>query len=273
MIDQSISDLQKWFLNHQQIMIALSGGVDSSLVAYLARLFKAKDEVLAVISDSSSLKRKDLQEAIEFCESYDIPYHILKSDPIEDSNYASNPNNRCYFCKSFLYEAMIGLRNVEYPQFTMVNGNNADDKGDYRPGLEAAKENNALSPLMDCKINKEAIRAIARHYNLKIWDKPASPCLSSRFPYGTAITIKKLNMVETGENLLNSYGFSDCRVRYFKGVAKLEVRPEEVDKLISLTNQIHPAFIEIGFTDIEIDKEGLISGKLNRALGFKVVRE
>nr|WP_321451698.1 ATP-dependent sacrificial sulfur transferase LarE [uncultured Carboxylicivirga sp.] len=273
MIDQSISDLQKWFSNHQQIMIALSGGVDSSLVAYLARLFKAKDNVLAVISDSTSLKRKDLQEAIDFCELYDIPYHILKSDPIIDNNYASNPNNRCYFCKSFLYEAMIILRNTEYPSFTMVNGNNADDKGDYRPGLEAAKENNALSPLMDCNINKETIRAIARHYNLKIWDKPASPCLSSRFPYGTAITIKKLNMVEAGENLLNYYGFADCRVRYYNDIAKLEVKPEEVEKLNALADKLKPHFIEMGFTDIEIDIEGLISGKLNRALGFKVVRE
>ncbi|MBS2100176.1 ATP-dependent sacrificial sulfur transferase LarE [Carboxylicivirga linearis] len=273
MIDRSISELQNWFSNHQQIMIALSGGVDSSLVAYMARLFKDKKDVLAVISDSSSLKRKDLQEAIEFCESYDISYHILKSDPIVDNNYASNPDNRCYFCKTFLYEAMIKLRNEEYPEFTMVNGNNADDKGDYRPGLEAAKENNALSPLMDCNINKETIRAIARHYNLKIWNKPASPCLSSRFPYGTAITINKLNMVEVGENLLNSYGFADCRVRYYKGVAKLEVQPEEMEKLIALSNKLKTSFMEWGFTDIEIDKEGLISGKLNRALGFKVVRE
>ncbi|MCU4164075.1 ATP-dependent sacrificial sulfur transferase LarE [Carboxylicivirga caseinilyticus] len=273
MIANSISELQKWFENHQQIMIALSGGVDSSLAAYLARLFKNKEDVLAVISDSTSLKRKDLQEAIEFCKLYDIEYHILESDPIVDTNYAANPDNRCYYCKSFLYEAMIQLRNEKYPSFTMVNGNNADDKGDYRPGLEAAKENNALSPLMDCNINKDTIREIARHYQLKIWDKPASPCLSSRFPYGTAITIKKLNMVEEGENLLNSYGFADCRVRYYNGVAKLEVQPEEVEKLLSLFDELQPLFIKMGFSNIEIDKEGLISGKLNRALGFKVVRE
>lgn len=273
MIQDSIDQLNNWFNKQTNLMVALSGGVDSCLVAFLARKFLGKQHSLAVISDSSSLKRKDLAEAILFCKKHDINYHVMVSDPIDDQNYVANPDNRCYYCKSHLYKSMLELQASKYPNFTMANGNNADDKGDYRPGLEAAKENEALSPLMECGIGKDQIRRIAKHFNLQVWDKPASPCLSSRFPYGEAISIEKLKMVELAENTLNDYGFDDCRVRYYNGLAKVEVPSEQTAKLSDLKPKISEVFQGLGFQSIEIDEEGLISGKLNRALGFKVIKE
>jgi pyridinium-3,5-biscarboxylic acid mononucleotide sulfurtransferase len=258
--------LHRWFLNHKKVLVALSGGVDSCLVAYMARKYLGKENAISVIGVSPSLKAKDLRLSADFCNQFDIKLVEINPDEINDPNYNSNPINRCYFCKSNLYESMYSLQKSNYHEFEILNGNNRSDFGDYRPGLKAAEEYVALSPLAECGLDKQDIRLLAKEYNLPVWDKPASPCLSSRFPYGEKITADRLKMVEKAEDLLNEYGFSDVRVRYFSEIARIEVPAKEVKALSGQMDQLKAKFIELGFRDCEIDEEGLVSGKLNRRL-------
>lgn len=258
--------LYNWFEEHPKVLVALSGGVDSCLVAYVARRVLGKENALSVVGVSPSLKTKDYELTLNFCKQHDIRLIEVNPDEINDPNYASNPINRCYFCKSNLYDAMHELQNSNYSDFILVNGNNVSDLGDYRPGLKAAEEKKAYSPLAECGFEKEDIRTLAHKYNLEVWDKPASPCLSSRFPYGEGITIDKLKMVEKAEDLLNDFGFTDVRVRYQNTKARIEVPEIELKMLHKLYHKIAPRIIEFGFTDCEIDEEGLVSGKLNRSI-------
>ncbi len=261
---ESIENIKNWYTNHPKVIVALSGGVDSCLVAYMARQELGKENAISVISNSASLKGKDLIDARSFAEKYDIQLIEIDANEINDPNYTANPVNRCYYCKSNLYKSIQYLVESSYPTFEILNGNNYSDFGDYRPGIEAANENNALSPLAECHIEKETIRSISKHYNLYIWDKPASPCLSSRFPYGESITIEKLKMVEMAEDLLNSKGFNNVRVRYQKGDASIEVPQNEIHKLVTIKGEINTQILEYGFKNLKIDEEGFISGKLNR---------
>jgi len=266
MTNMYLDELKKWFSQYNGVLTALSGGVDSCLVAWAARQALPKEKAIAVIGDSPSLKRRDLQTAINFCTDNDIEYLIIYPGEINDANYRVNPEDRCFWCKSSLYTEMTKLRNEQYPDFILVNGNNKSDLGDYRPGLQAAGKYNSYSPLAECGLEKDDIRQMAREAGLKIWDKPASPCLSSRFPYGELITIEKLAQVEKGEDILFSYGFTDARVRYFGSKARIEVPVFELDRLKNQIQLIGKQFKAIGFLETEVDEEGLVSGKLNRDL-------
>jgi len=258
--------VRNWFKNHPKVLIALSGGVDSCLAAFLSRHFTGKSNTLAVIGDSPALKRKDLQQAIEFCNTHDVSFQTIVPGEINDSRYNSNPEDRCFWCKNSLYTGMTKLKKEKFPDYTIINGSNKSDLGDYRPGLKAADQYEVLSPLADCEFEKEDIRKMAQHFNLKEWNKPASPCLSSRFPYGEGISAEKLQMVENAESLINSHGFSDVRARYMGGKVSIEVPQNEINRLAELLPQINTKFQDFGFSEVQIDKEGLVSGKLNRAL-------
>lgn len=258
--------LEEWFKKHPKVLVALSGGVDSCLVAYLARKFNNKASAISLIGVSPSLKKRDLDLAKSFCAENDIEYLKIYPNEINDDNYASNPVNRCYYCKSALYKEMLETQDTYYPGFDILNGNNYSDRGDYRPGMEAAKEFEALSPLADCGLEKDMIRTLAAKYKLNVWDKPASPCMSSRFPYGEAITREKLAMVEQAEDFIFDMGFSDVRVRVSNTNAKVEVPSDEIDKLKESTEAINAKLIEIGFEKLVVDEEGLVSGKLNRGI-------
>lgn len=265
-MNSQYNDLRNWFSEQEGILTALSGGVDSCLVAWTARQFLPKEKAIAVIGDSPSLKRRDLKIATSFCNEHDIHYVIIKPGELDNPNYASNPVDRCFWCKSSLYTAMNLLRERDYPDFVLVNGTNKSDLGDYRPGLKAADKYNAYSPLADCGMNKEDIRSMAREAGLKVWDKPASPCLSSRFPYGTAISLSKLSQVEKAEELLSHLGFKDMRVRYLGEKARIEVPTSQLPRLKGRIQRITSEFNAYGFSSVEIDEEGLVSGKLNRVL-------
>jgi pyridinium-3,5-biscarboxylic acid mononucleotide sulfurtransferase len=258
--------LKEWFSKHPKVVVALSGGVDSCLVAFAARKYLGKENLIAVISDSASLKERDLKDAEKFCFDYDINLEIVDAREIDDPNYASNPIDRCFFCKSALYTELQSLIENKYPEYVMLNGNNFSDLGDYRPGLKAASEFHAFSPLAECEFNKEDIRELAQHFNLFVWDKPASPCLSSRFPYGESITIEKLKMVENAEEVLFDYGFHTARVRHLGVTARVEVPADHINQLEHNFEEIRSKILAIGFKFCEIDKEGFITGKLNRVL-------
>ncbi len=260
------AQLENWFQKIKKAAIALSGGIDSSLVAYAARKQLGKESVIAIISASASVKQRELTDARNFCNRFDIPLHEIDAREIDDSNYRENPINRCFFCKSALYSEMEKTIASNYPDFIVLNGNNFSDFGDFRPGLKAAEEHKVYSPLAECKFTKDDIRTVARYYELPNWDKPASPCLSSRFPYGEEISIDKLRMVEKAEDILNDFGFDNVRVRFIENSARIEVPPHQLAVLEKTIKQIAPSILSFGFDNCEIDEEGFVSGKLNRQI-------
>jgi len=257
--------LESWFGQRKGSLVAFSGGIDSTLVLFLARKFQGRENTIGVISNSESLKNKDFRIAQSFCEEFDIQLRVIKTNELSDIQYNQNPINRCFFCKDHLFHDLQKLKN-EYPDFEILSGTNNDDLGDYRPGIDAAKKNLVLSPLVDCKISKEEIREIARHFNLPNWNKPASPCLSSRIPYNQAVTLEKLQQIEAAEDILNNLGFEDVRVRHYGTFGKIEVQKADLEKLQSIKDLVISQIKAVGFERIEIDEEGLVSGKMNRVL-------
>jgi uncharacterized protein len=261
--------LEQWFRQCKGSLVAFSGGIDSTLVLYLSRKFLGRENALGVISNSESLKNKDFLFAQSFCKDFDIELLVIKTAELSDERYNQNPVNRCFFCKDHLFLNLQEIKN-NYPGFEILSGTNYDDLGDYRPGIEAAKKNDVLSPLVDCKISKQEIRDIARYFNLPNWNKPASPCLSSRIPYKQEVTLEKLQQIEAAEDILNSYGFEDVRVRHFGTFGRIEVQNKDKEKLHVMQKEIIEAIEKIGFSRIETDEEGLVSGKLNREISTMV---
>jgi uncharacterized protein len=257
--------LKDWFEGRTGSIVAFSGGIDSSLVLFLARKWQGKEGAIGVISNSESLKSKDFELAQSFSKHFDINMEVIITRELEDDRYNENPIDRCFFCKEHLYSDLQGI-SEKYPGFPVLNGTNSDDYTDYRPGLKAATKYEVLSPLADCKVSKEEIREIARYYKLPNWDKPASPCLSSRIPYNHKITQKKLVEVEQAEDLLNTFGFNDVRVRHYGDHGKIEVRKEDLQKLLEVKEKVVDQIKEIGFEEVLIDEEGLVSGKMNRVI-------
>ncbi len=257
--------LKDWFEGRTGSIVAFSGGIDSSLVLFLARKWQGKEGAIGVISNSESLKSKDFELAQSFSKQFDINMEVIITRELEDDRYNENPIDRCFFCKEHLYSDLQVI-SEKYPGFPVLNGTNSDDYTDYRPGLKAATKYEVLSPLADCKISKEEIREIARYLKLPNWDKPASPCLSSRIPYNHKITQKKLVEVEQAEDLLNTFGFNDVRVRHYGDHGKIEVRKEDLQKLLEVKEKVVAQIKEIGFEEVLIDEEGLVSGKMNRVI-------
>lgn len=264
-LQTKLSELENWFSRRKGSLVAFSGGIDSTLVLFLARKFQGLENAIGVISNSESLKNKDFNLAQAFCKEFDIQLKVIKTNELADVRYSQNPINRCFFCKDHLFQDLQEMKK-EYPDFDILSGTNYNDLGDYRPGIDAAQKNQVASPLVDCKVTKEEIREIARHFNLPNWNKPASPCLSSRIPYNQDVTLEKLQQIEAAEDILNSFGFEDVRVRHFGTFGRIEVQKEDLEKLLSLKDMIINKIKAIGFDRIEIDEEGLVSGKMNRVL-------
>jgi len=264
-ISDKLLALENWFQSRKGSIVAFSGGIDSTLVLYLARKYQGKENVVGIISNSESLKKRDLREAEAFCKQFDIRLEVIVTKELADERYSQNPANRCYFCKEHLYHDLTDICE-KYPGFEVLSGTNANDLGDYRPGLDAAKKLQVQSPMVDCNISKIELRQIAKYFQLPNWNKPASPCLSSRIPYHQSVTLEKLKQIEAAEEMLNSYGFDDVRVRHYGNYSKIEVHKEDLEKLCLIQNEVIQKITSLGFDHCEIDSEGLVSGKLNRVL-------
>jgi uncharacterized protein len=264
-LQNKIQELESWFSKRKGSIVAFSGGIDSTLVLFLARKFQGKENAIGVISNSESLKQKDFKLAQDFCQAFDINLEVIKTEELVDERYNQNPENRCYFCKEHLFHDLQTIKD-KYEAFDVLSGTNYDDLGDYRPGLQAAAKYKVLSPMVDCNLIKDDLRQIAKHFDLPNWDKPASPCLSSRIPYNHQITKEKLQQVEDAENILNEYGFRDVRVRHYETYGQIEVQKEELEKLFLVEDEVVEKIKNVGFGRLVIDREGLVSGKLNRVL-------
>ena len=264
-LENKLNQLEQWFSKRKGSIVAFSGGIDSTLVLFLARKFQGKENAIGVISNSESLKIKDFEFAKDFCNDFDINLEVIKTLELKDERYNLNPENRCYFCKEHLFHDLQSIKD-KFTEFDVLSGTNYDDLGDYRPGLQAAAKYKVLSPMVDCNLIKGELREIAKHFGLPNWDKPASPCLSSRIPYNHKITKEKLQQIEDAENILNDYGFKDVRVRHYGVFGQIEVKKDELEKLLLVEDEVVRKIRNVGFDELKIDREGLVSGKLNRVL-------
>ena len=248
--------------SYTSAVVAFSGGVDSSVVAMAAFQVMGDQNMVAVMADSPSVAREELQLAQKIALEAGFPCEIVTTREIDDPRYRANDGQRCYFCKSELFSILTRLR--QQKRFAVVmDGYNRDDLGDYRPGLVAGHEWQVVSPLKLAGLGKNAVRDIARQWGLKNWDKPASPCLSSRIPYQTPVTIDNLHQVEEAEAALHRLGFANVRVRHHWPVARLEVPQTEFERLIELRVEVVDAVKKAGYRFVSLDLVGLTSGGLN----------
>jgi pyridinium-3,5-biscarboxylic acid mononucleotide sulfurtransferase len=263
---EKLAQLKALFQDLDRALIAYSGGIDSTLVAKVAYDILG-DRALAITAVSPSLLPEDLEDARIQAAAIGIAHEQVATHEMDNDNYTANPVNRCYFCKSELHDTLKPIaRDRGYPY--VVDGVNADDLQDYRPGIQAAKERGARSPLAEVGISKLEVRQIARYLGLSCWDKPAQPCLSSRFPYGEEITVSKLQRVGRAELYLRSLGWTNLRVRSQGDTARIELPSEQIQDFI-LTMDL-PKIVDslqgLGFLCVALDLEGYRSGKLNRGI-------
>jgi len=247
-----------------RLAVAYSGGVDSAVVAKAARVALG-DDAIAVTAASDSLAQGELEEATELAGAIGIAHRVIRTEEFADPNYLRNNPDRCYFCKSELYGRLESLK-VALGADTIASGANLDDQGDHRPGMKAAGEHGVRHPLQEAGLTKDHVRGLAKAWGLPTWDKPATPCLSSRIAYGEEVTPERVRMIDAAEGWLRRQGLRLLRVRYHKGdLARIEVPVEELARLADpeLRRSLIPAFRELGFKFVTLDLEGFRSGSLN----------
>ncbi|MBW4472302.1 MAG: ATP-dependent sacrificial sulfur transferase LarE [Stenomitos rutilans HA7619-LM2] len=268
MLLDKLEKLNTLFAGMERALIAYSGGIDSTLVAKIA-YDALGDRALAITAVSPSLLPEDLEDACVQAAEIGIAHELAQTHEMDNPNYTANPANRCYFCKSELHDTLRPLA-LERGYPYVIDGVNADDLFDYRPGIQAAKERGARSPLAEVGISKVEVRELAKHLGLSCWDKPAQPCLSSRFPYGEEITIAKLQRVGRAEAMLRRMGLRTFRVRSEFDTARIELPAEQLKEFVLTTDlpTLVEKFQSVGFLYVTLDLEGFRSGKLNQVLQF-----
>ncbi len=273
MIEQKLAQLKTLFSQMERALIAYSGGIDSTLVAKIAYDVLG-DRALAITAVSPSLLPEELEEAKIQAVTIGIIHELVETHEMDNPNYTSNPVNRCYFCKSELHDTLKPLALKRgYPY--VVDGVNADDLHDYRPGIQAAKERGARSPLAEVGITKAEVRQLSKDLGLPWWDKPAQPCLSSRFPYGEEITVSKLQRVGRAEIYLRKLGYQNLRVRSEGDTARIELTPDQIKEFVLKTDlpELVAQFQGYGFIYVTLDLEGYRSGKLNQMLNKELTKQ
>ncbi|HEU5305448.1 MAG TPA: ATP-dependent sacrificial sulfur transferase LarE [Gemmatimonadales bacterium] len=258
----ALDRLQAHLSSMGRVILGYSGGVDSGLLAVVGRQALGRERFLAVMGRSASYPEVQAGAAVALARQFDVPILEVETRELEDPRYLSNSTERCYFCKSELWarlQEIVRLRGYD----TLIDGTNADDLGEHRPGLRAAAERGVRSPLAELGWTKQAVRDAARGLGIPGWNAPAAPCLSSRVLYGLAITPERLGQVERGEAYLRALGVTgDLRVRHHGAKARLEVAPDQMDRLKANWSAVGAYFIELGFTTVELDPAGYRRGGL-----------
>lgn len=269
MLEEKERNLRRLMRRMERVLVAYSGGVDSAYLALIATQ-ELNANAVCITGLSPSVSQSQREEAEKTARDFNFNFETIDTDELENPNYQANPTNRCYHCKTELYGKLSTLaasRKIEF----VLDGTNADDVGDYRPGRAAAEEKSVRSPLVEIGFGKNEIRELSRTHGLSTWDKPASPCLSSRIAYGVPVTIERLSKVERGEQFLRSLGFKEFRVRVHEEIARLEIAPGEMPRALNMqvTEKLAAKFRQLGFKYVTLDLHGYRSGAMNEVLKVK----
>lgn len=245
------------------VVVAYSGGVDSSYVAYIANE-ELGEHALCVTGESESLAAYQREESTKLANDFGFRREVIQTQELDNPNYTANAPSRCYFCKDELYKRLHDLAATRNIQF-IVDGSTCDDLGDFRPGRAAAAEHGVRSPLIEADMTKAEVRVLSQRAGLPTWDKPASPCLSSRISYGTPVTIERLSEVDRGEEILRAMGFREFRVRHHDNLVRLEIAPAEMARVLKpdVFRDLARRFRELGFKYVTLDMHGYRSGSMN----------
>jgi uncharacterized protein len=266
MLDQKAKRLCEILGGSGRLLVAYSGGVDSAFLAWMAHQALGS-QMRAVIADSASLARTHLEDALAFVHERDISVEVVETQELENPAYIRNDAMRCFYCKDELFTVLERYREA-HGFDAIAYGVNADDEGDFRPGQQAARQHHVLAPLLAAGLNKVEIRELARRADLRVWDKPASACLSSRLEYGRAVTPEALSVIERGEDALRALGFRQFRVRHHGEIVRLEIAREELPRALTaeMAREFTTVFKGLGFKFVTLDLEGFRSGSMNQLL-------
>ncbi len=271
-LDQKAKRLRQILASRGRLLVAYSGGVDSAFLAWTAHQVLG-DQMLAVIADSASLARTHLEDALAFARERKIPVEVVETQELENPAYVRNDAMRCFHCKDELFTVLEHYREA-HGFDAIAYGVNADDEGDFRPGQQAARQHHVLAPLLEAGLNKAEIRELARHADLRVWDKPASACLSSRVEYGRAVTPEALSVIERGEDAIRAMGFRQFRVRHHGEIVRIEIAREELPRALTaeMAREFTVIFKGLGFKFVTLDLEGFRSGSMNQLLTAEELR-
>ncbi len=264
--EQKEIHLRSMMRNFKSVLVAYSGGVDSSYLALIATQ-ELGEEALCITGISPSVAAVQREQALKIADEFGFNYRVIETEEMQNPDYQANPTNRCYFCKSELYTKLTEIAAGENIS-VVLDGANADDLSDYRPGSKAANENDVRSLLAELGFTKDEIRERSKEHNLETWEKPASPCLASRIQYGIPVSIERLGKVERGENLLRQLGFTEFRVRVHEQLVRIEVSPTEMEKILdkAIIEKLAADFRKLGFRYVTLDLNGFRSGAMNEVL-------
>jgi pyridinium-3,5-biscarboxylic acid mononucleotide sulfurtransferase len=265
-LEQKVGRLRQMLAGSGRLIVAYSGGVDSAFLAWAASQVLG-EQMLAIVADSPSLARTHLEDALAFARSREIPVQVVETRELQNPAYVRNDAMRCFHCKDELFTVLERYREA-HGFDAIAYGVNAGDQGDFRPGQQAAHQHHVLVPLLDAGLNKIEIRELARQADLRVWDKPASACLSSRVEYGREVTTEALSVIEQGEDALRAMGFRQFRVRHHGEIARIEIAGDELPRALTveMAREFTKVFKELGFKFVTLDLEGFRSGSMNQLL-------